>query len=429
MENRGIHPLVTSRLTRGQREEYPVVLKDRMPTSLLRSRHPHVFDALALRNSGKLATKERVHFCGIAIDANNSGVIFTPINFENSAPEMAGQLVMDVLNRFGRETRGLRGEKASETGTTGLIATINEIVEDFIQYGLYKERTRVLTKSHGKPNWVRTIVRSIPLLSLQGLPVYTEFSGTRSIEHRTAVLSRIQAAVLLEILGQFGWWRRDLKNRASDLLNSPVPANPRKDWARLLALAKRDLYQDRALRLVDKLTDYLENSKSFGKGTMLYGVDDFHTVWEHILRKTLSGVEEGWNSRLVKPSLLSKDGDRSFLDGGVTDIVVRHENNLFVLDAKYYAATSTMTFPGWGDIVKQLFYELALKDAAGEKFEVRNGFVFPASIDDGSDFQSIEFETENLELPKIQLIYLSIYKVMQLYVRGEKFCVSGKFKN
>jgi hypothetical protein len=258
--------------------------------------------------------------------------------------------------------------------------------------------------------------------------VYPDFFGSKRADHSGAIISRIQVAILQEILDIFGWWRKDLVSYRETLRRLPLPVEKRDHWVRLLARAKRDLYQDRAIRLVDKLADYIENTKNIGSGTTLYGVDDFHTIWEHMLRATLYGVDDGWNSRLPKPILIRKNSDDTLLtrNGMKTDIVLRSDKSLFVLDAKYYLADSESELPGWADISKQLLYEMMLKDTAGSEVNVKNAFVFPAAQDFLSDFDSIEVRTRNFRLPTIKFIYLAIEDVMIRYIENKKVSIIGK---
>tara|TARA_Y100000815_G_C12972675_1_gene361033 strand:- start:130 stop:474 length:345 start_codon:yes stop_codon:yes gene_type:complete len=109
-----------------------------------------------------------------------------------------------------------------------------------------------------------------------------------------------------------------------------------------------------------------------------------------------------------------------------TDIVIRDGTTLKVLDAKYYDATSLSNSPGWPDIVKQLFYHLALNSVVGD--EVRTGsFVFPARNHGEGPFTQVSVVRADQEpadgFPGINCMYLSVIEVMGAYLGRRKLQV------
>ena len=158
------------------------------------------------------------------------------------------------------------------------------------------------------------------------------------------------------------------------------------------------------------------------------GIDDFHAVWERMLREVLPGVEGGWNSRLPKPAFRqASNGQLQVQERGMqTDIVIRDGTTLKVLDAKYYDATSLSNSPGWPDIVKQLFYHLALGSVVGD--DARTGsFVFPARNHGEGPFTEVSVVRADQEpavgFPRINCMYLSVIEVMGAYLGRRKLQV------
>ncbi len=70
-----------------------------------------------------------------------------------------------------------------------------------------------------------------------------------------------------------------------------------------------------------------------------------------------------------------------------TDIILEYEGGYAIVDAKYYAAKSAESAPGWPDIAKQMFYEKALREivdsTATSPAMIDNIFVFPSMANDG----------------------------------------------
>ena len=105
----------------------------------------------------------------------------------------------------------------------------------------------------------------------------------------------------------------------------------------------------------------------------------------------------------------------------LTDIVLRKGTELTVIDAKYYRASSSSTVPGWQDIAKQMFYELAVCSVAGGGYNVRNCFAFPSSHDGTGPFKNVEMLPRGggeplTDFPSIECHYFSAVKVMRAYV-------------
>ena len=120
----------------------------------------------------------------------------------------------------------------------------------------------------------------------------------------------------------------------------------------------------------------------------------FITYGKAVLRETIMRSPHDkrldWNSLFPKPYYILKKGREGLARSGMqTDIILENDTSDFtIVDAKYYAATSAETAPGWPDIGKQMAYETALTEAFtrdnGSKPNIRNVFAFPGNSGDGS---------------------------------------------
>lgn len=75
---------------------------------------------------------------------------------------------------------------------------------------------------------------------------------------------------------------------------------PRLLWAGSLRSLFPSLYANRPVFLVKALIGYLEETAGNSDGSFICGVKNISAVWEHMPRKVILEVEEGWNSRLPK---------------------------------------------------------------------------------------------------------------------------------
>ena len=405
----------------------PHIFSDRSDLTALETHQPDLVRGLKQLQIGKTDSRGTVHFCGLTRFDQDSACVFIPrqskTEDENRNRDVA-KLTMRTLSRYGREKVARSGIASLAEGQTGMLATIVELASDFVQYGIYSERTRYNTRNSGKPSWVRTIVREQAFVNPDGSVVYPNIRTTHVIDSHDALLTRVQVAILLEIASIHGWWLDELTGREEKLKQYASPNISRFLWARHLRLLLPQLYAARTINLANLLIGYLKDSRGRTTGKFLFGVEDFHTIWEHMLRSVLSGVEHGWNARLPRPAYIRRCGEVEIQERGMqTDIVLREGNILRIVDAKYYDAIGIGSTPTWPDIVKQFFYDLSLRSVANKE-EVSGCFVFPSLEDNAGVYSKIEMRHRDLssasDFPVIECHYLSIAAVMKAYVEGNE---------
>jgi len=406
----------------------PVIVVDRCKVEDLEKDHPLVLQRLHEHGIGKTEAKKGVQFCGLSWAGETESYIFLPRMSGSGILEedlKTAKLTMTVLAQYGREQNSRTGMKQGEHGNTGLLAVITDLALDFRGNGIYAERTRYRSRNSGKPDWPRTVVRELAFTTNGKNPVYPEMRTTRSVDSHENPLARIQAAVLGEILEHHGWWLEGSAKRKIELNQYKPPNTPRALWAHNLRQLLPGLYAARAISLANLLISYLENNRGQASGSFLYGVEDFHTLWEHMLRQVLNGVEGQWNQDLPVPAYFHKGENRFDKNQGMrTDIIIRNGNKIVVVDAKYYDASTTGKPPGWGDIVKQLFYEFAIRGLLKEDETVSGCFVFPQPTGQSGAYSHVAIlDTKDhpvSRFPDIGCVYLDIKEIMNLYVARNK---------
>tara|TARA_R110002110_G_C13400947_1_gene712733 strand:- start:226 stop:1524 length:1299 start_codon:yes stop_codon:yes gene_type:complete len=394
---------------------------DRMPVADLGSLNEPLLAAMQQWNIGKVDNKKHIQFCGMVQLANAQTAVFLPRSMDATTLE-AASLTMNVLSRFGRETTSRELTSDGETGNPGVLSVIKKLAEDFRTSGIFSERQYVRSRNTGKPDWKRTVSREIAFISTTGNVVYPNISTTKPLDSKNNLLAQIQAAVVREIIDQHGWWLNGARSRRSELSKMNFPTQSRKLWLKLLEGLLPRLYSSRAIFLANYLIYYLRNCRPSASGSYVFGVEDFHTVWETMLRHTLIGVENGWNARLPKPVYELSFGNRADAPtrGMRTDIVVKLGDDYIIIDAKYYEASSANTAPGASDIIKQLFYEKALRTVIGKNPSIRNAFLFPISDGFVGKLSGVKFIKANnsvaMNFSPIECHYFEISSVMAAYV-------------
>lgn len=415
------------------RPSMPVFLSDRDPVAVLDRHAESVLVAMRERGMGRVDEQKTVHFCGLVHHPEQGTIVFLPREAKTGEPDIdleTASLTMRALARFGAETSKRDFEDDGETGNPGTLAVIKRLADDFRDHGLFSERLRQQTRNAGKPEWSRTVKREIALPNHKGQPVFTDIRTSRTTRSTDALLAQIQAAVIQEIGLSHAWWLSGTSGRTQELLSTPRPPFPRTMWANKLDALLPSLYSTRSMFLAEYLRFYLCDVRATSSGAFVFGVSDFHTVWETVLRETLlrspHDRRRNWNSLLPKPVYILTGSGRSDARsrGMQTDIIMEYEASYAIVDAKYYAAKSAESAPGWPDIAKQMFYEKALREIVDRKGEIptviHNFFVFPC-LEAGGPLSQAEIRHVNggavsSAFSPITCSYVSVREALNHYV-------------
>ena len=419
------------------RAEFPIFLSDRDPVAALEQRAEAVLSAMRERGIGRVDDQKTVHYCGLVHHPQKGAVFFLPREARTGDPNIdlkTASLTMGALARFGAETSKRDFEDYGDAGNPSALSVIKRLANDFRDYGLFSERIRRQTVNAGKPNWARTVTREISILSNRGQPIYADIRTSCAVNSRNVLLAQIQAAIIREIHSAHAWWLSGTSSRRQELLSCPRPPFPRTTWASKLDALLPSLYSTRSVKLANHLRDYLRDTRKSSNGAFVFGVSDFHTVWETMLRETLARSPKDrrrqWNAELPRPVYIHQN--KSKRDprrrGMQLDIILEDEIGYTIVDAKYYEAKSAETAPGWPDIAKQIFYEKALREIVDKEGEpesvIRNIFAFPSRNGDGSlissEIQHADGSPTTNMFPSIACAYVAVSDVLACYVAGSK---------
>lgn len=370
-------------------------------------------------------SKETVAWVGLARADPEISVFFLPHGAparETERKEFAKDL-MRALVRFSREHSRIGEGRGSDSPTQANL--LADIATDFRDNGLYSTREKIAGKQDGKPDWAKTVKSGFAFPVANGAPIYLEISTSRYTSFATSTVARIQAIVLNEIAANHGWWlghyfgSREIPDGRLQL------EWPRETWPKLLRLALRELFQYRAVRLVRLLLDYLELSTETGQGNIFCGISDFSTMWEVMLRETLDGVEPEWNALLPRSIYTNVDGNLHDAGRMQLDIVVRVGNRIFILDAKYYRASSKGYVPSMPDVSKQIIYQMAAESTGlVERSQVSNAFLFPAMHTCREPYRDVQLRLPDGSIaagfPHVDCQYVSIGEVVAAYAGRRK---------
>lgn len=111
------------------------------------------------------------------------------------------------------------------------------------------------------------------------------------------------------------------------------------------------------------------------------------------------------------------------------DIVIESAEEIVVADAKYYGTQSTVTAPGFADLLKQSFYSKGVEELSSGK-SVKSVFVFPTWNDSYRLSKSGFYKRETGEptewLNDVDCIYIDVSTLMQNYVSKRRWDWNAK---
>lgn len=124
----------------------------------------------------------------------------------------------------------------------------------------------------------------------------------------------------------------------------------------------RRVFSDREIRLLKNLIAILEQmTVSTADAPLFSGISSFEYVWEDMCAVLFKDQSKKFSPLIPLPAYVMRDGKIKAAPQNkqIMDVIVEENGTLAILDAKYYDMDKNP--PGWGDIVKQLFYAKSLK--------------------------------------------------------------------
>jgi hypothetical protein len=372
-----------------------------------------------------------VSFCGMLTDSNVIN-IFLPRSSvikrqdQRAKIKIASQ-IMQSIERYGLESATSVDLMDEGEGVIGVeqLSLIKSLLIDYRNYGLYSRRQTLQTKNVGKPHWGRTVAHSTPYPNLRNQPIFLDIFGTKRRYYSNSEVSKIHASVIRKLDDKYAWLLDELE--AASLHELKDVADPHGDIKYQRAILQRELsvtYSEREIHLLKQLSRSLAEDSGELASNFVVGLQRYHYAWEYMLKQVLEHTVE-LNSKLPAPVYIDKDGGHkhAFDRGMRADIFIMppKTNQLIIIDAKYYAAQTVESSPGWSDLVKQFFYAKALRTVFPAHL-ISNAFVFPGQ---SGEFKQVRMKSrtnkgmstfEDEQFPSIECYYICPLLVIERFV-------------
>lgn len=364
----------------------------------------HVADYI-LRNELHTASSSRVNFVGsIYLDGNFS--IFFPRN--SSVPSEHIEDKFLLLSKFFEVIKNTHGKRLhlqskGDCSPSFNLGIIEQLVRDYRKNGLLKVHTKTERPNNQRVDWSATIARALPFITERKVPVYVEPIFKKASSLQEGLVTMIHGNVLNLIArnyfgDQFTSILNTLELKRIEALQNKINS---KDALIELQKLRATLFDDRSIFVVNLLINFLQNI-DFAAGFKLFGTKGFEYCWEYVLKSLAENKIEV--THLMPRPLYVSETNTFRVSRLRTDYVCRKDGKTIVYDAKYYEGGLSQ-YPGWSDIVKQLFYGDIIKKRFPHDM-VRSIFVMPGNGAANNHAQRLTFEEDpELNYPDIQIKY------------------------
>lgn len=274
----------------------------------------------------------------------------------------------------------------SEVIETGLpLKDFFNLVEDHLRtHRFYIEKqVKIGPGVSGAISWSRTISNSSPVITDGSNVVYLNLHSYTRGSRETSLISELHEFCTFESFSKIGWLYTSY-TPTPPRLKAPTPRH-------LEAVSRRignshNEYETSLLVSIMRVA--VHKSREACTAESSFGTERFEYVWENLIDVAFGVENENKQSYFPRANWKLYPSDCSSPAPLEPDTIMRHENSLYILDAKYYRYGLTRNsshLPGTSDINKQLTYgEYANYLVESKKVpnatEIYNIFLMPADL-------------------------------------------------
>lgn len=245
---------------------------------------------------------------------------------------------------------------------------MNWLVDDYKKHGIYIEEEIYKSNSMSDPiDWSKTIKDTQPFVIDQQI-VYPDLITYSKRTNRYSMLAAIHNNTILKITQKYNWLFNVSKRK--EYLEIDLNLNQQ------IIYLQQELNQTtntRTQMLIMNILIFLKSSELEDQ-TFDMVTPYFQNVWEDAIQQVFSH-DLNLQTLVGKPYWKFKNGDIRE-SNQFPDVLIEIDNNLVIIDAKYYSLDETLNnnLPGWSSLVKQMYYNLSMD--TDYKF-ISNLFLIP----------------------------------------------------
>lgn len=338
-----------------------------------------------------------------------------------------------------------------------LFALYDFLIVDYLEYGLYRETKEVYEENgDSEIDWEHTLEVETGYITKKKQPVYLNYHNITTIDNNNNLIQEVHKFLLNRASSYFQEisFFIDSKPILDFYCKIDIGVENQDKIIYLIEKVLRRTFNQRKIRLLNLLLLILrKNLHSQQNGINLYGITNFHSVWEDMCKVLFNNLyldgskyKEVIRELTAPRYILNKDLQGKKEESPlIPDVVTKYKDTFFVIDAKYYNISIQSSenddeitnnieindnentqldklqgfLPGTYDVLKQIIYmEAFLKEK--EKLgindkNVKNIFIIP-----GTEDRFIGKVGMGLFLEKdIELWLMEIKQALDFYLKNE----------
>lgn len=375
-------------------------------------------------------------FVGIKCINNNVSVNF-PLGFrisdeDKGIKEDIQLLLKTLLNNTDQK-------ESQHTKITNEFESQNEpiqsymyIIQDYLSNGLYKEKEVSYQQNNkGKINWGKTIKTQNPMVN-EGSVFYLDLVTKKNKIKEDDLITQIHQYCVQTSFSKIWWLYLD--------------HNPIRDHVKLQAKLFKSIliekisntFNDNSRLLFEHMLAIIKHQSNDDSYDFRYGTYKFEHIWEKLIDKVF-GIDD--KQEYFPNTQWIVNGKHYNNHVLMPDTIMIKNNNVFVIDAKYYKYGVTgekAHLPGTASVTKQIAYgeyvatQNTFKEKHGNKFKVYNAFIIPYSktekdtgVLEYCGYAVSDWKQNNKEYERIQGIMMDVKDLMLLQGESNRQVVDG----
>jgi len=341
------------------------------------------------------------YFVGIRYREGRPEVVF-PHGYNISADQKECRRdvfrLLAVLKRFTERTEGDKVFGSSGTLSTFPLASYQYIIQDFLEHGYYIENeVRYIPGQKGKINWKKTIQQEQAQLDGSNI-IYLNFRVKTNKINDDNLLTHIHRYCVYHSFYRFGWLY---------LSSAYLPPEPpfKADYKLFLNALKKALnstFNDSKRKLFQSMINILkQHEEETDVKDFSLGVYRFDSVWENMIDFVFGEDNKDVYFPHAKWHII-KNGALETSSALEPDTIMKYNNKIYVLDAKYYQYGVTgqpSDLPNTSSIQKQITYGKHIVEnfQLEAKDDVFNAFIMPFNSLGGEKVKFVSVGTADWE--------------------------------
>ena len=374
-------------------------------------------------------------FVGIKV-SGNSVTVYYPESYFTAENGIEKADIIELLKSISLAKTKAEGSDeppfdSHASDTDFAILSYVRLIEDYIQNGIYTDTEKhYRTNVNGRVSWKRTLDGQ-PLVS-GGNVVYKDLVvQVKSPVQNTLVECYIYC--LRKSLDLMGW----LFDLTADALGLPYyPSFSERFYLRAVLSELDRTFDDRKrTRLIHMRNVLTGLDEVRNEDGLIYGVDSYHYVFERMVDRMFGNIS---NIKEYYPHIIWHFSDNTTAACSTLrpDTILKCDNNIYIIDAKYYRygsldLTKKDGLPETSSVQKQLLYGKYVKEDIKKKAvdaKVYNAFIMPynrlgknKSEPYGKDFCYscyAQLEGDSSEYSTIYVFLIDLYYLVHNWYKG-----------